>query len=84
VARRGPLTRITPGPGNAALRVDDLILAFWTRHAEKHFRRADGTPAGELSNYRDTLKPDRRLSWAKWVVEIRLIFGRLLRVRPPQ
>ena len=34
---------------------------FWTRHAEQHYRRPDGTPTGELGNYRDSLKPLRRL-----------------------
>ena len=43
------------------LSINDLILAFWTRHAEKHYRRPDGTPTGELDNYRDSLRPLRRL-----------------------
>jgi integrase len=37
--------------------VSELILAFWTRHAEAHYRRADGAPTGELANYRDSLRP---------------------------
>ena len=37
------------------------ILLFWTRHAEKHYRHADGTPTGELDNYRDSLRPLRGL-----------------------
>ena len=41
--------------------VDEVILAFWTRHAEVHYRRADGTTTGELANYRDSLRPLRRL-----------------------
>jgi integrase len=56
-----------PGPvgvvrsTGASLIVNDLILAFWTRHAEKHYRRPDGTPTGEIDNYRDSLRPLRRL-----------------------
>jgi hypothetical protein len=41
--------------------VDELILAFWSRHAEGHYRHADGTPTGELDNFRDSLRPLRRL-----------------------
>src|SRR4051812_9365297 len=58
---REPLPRTEPGPGDAPLTIAELILAFWTRPAEQHYRRADGTPTGELANYRDTLKPLRRL-----------------------
>jgi hypothetical protein len=38
-----------------------LILAFWTRHAEQHYRHPDGTPTGELSNSRDSLRTFRHL-----------------------
>jgi integrase len=40
--------------------VNEVMLAFW-RHAEKHYRRADGTPTQELENLRDALHPLRRL-----------------------
>jgi hypothetical protein len=30
--------------------VNEVILTFWTRHAEVHYRRADGTPSGKLRN----------------------------------
>jgi integrase len=40
--------------------VNGVLLAFW-RHAEAHYRHADGTPTGELDNYRDALGPLRRL-----------------------
>jgi integrase len=43
-----------------ALTVNQLILAFW-RHAEQHYRHADGTPTGELDNLREALRPVRRL-----------------------
>jgi len=58
---RGPLPRTGPAPGDHTLSINDLILAFWTRHAETHYRHADGTPSGELANYRDSLRPLRRL-----------------------
>src|SRR5258708_7302207 len=35
--------------------INEIILAFWTRHAERHYRRVNGTPTGELANYRDSL-----------------------------
>jgi hypothetical protein len=44
-------------PGDSAPSVDELILAFMTRHAANHYRHADGTPTGELDNFRDNLKP---------------------------
>ena len=40
--------------------VAEVILAFW-RHAERHYRRADGSQTGELGNFRDSLRPLRRL-----------------------
>lgn len=42
------------------LRVSELILAFFD-HAKTHYRHPDGTPTGELDNYRDALRPLRRL-----------------------
>lgn len=38
-----------------------ILLAFWTGHAETHYRRADGSPTGELGNFRESLRPLRRL-----------------------
>jgi integrase len=40
--------------------VNEVLLAFW-RHGERHYRHPDGTPTGELDNFRDALKPLRRL-----------------------
>ena len=62
LAANGP-ARDAAARGGAARRltINELILAFWTRHAETHYRRADGTPTGELDNYRDSLRPLRRL-----------------------
>jgi integrase len=45
---------------SAALTVSELIAAFW-EHAERHYRHADGTPTTEIPNYRNTLRPLRRL-----------------------
>jgi hypothetical protein len=42
------------------LSIGEMILAFWT-HAEKYYRRADGSPTGELANFRYALRPLRRL-----------------------
>lgn len=56
--------RPTPRPhdsGDASITVNDLILAFWKQHAEQHYRHADGSPTGELDNYRDSLRLLRRL-----------------------
>ncbi len=46
-------------PGSAAS-VNEVLLAFW-RHAERHYRRADGTPTNELTEYRQSLRPVREL-----------------------
>jgi integrase len=40
--------------------VNEVILAFW-KHAEQHYRRPDGTPTGELREYRSAFKPLRAL-----------------------
>src|SRR5262245_26148368 len=43
-----------------AVTVTQVVLAFWN-HAEQHYRHADGTPTGELENFRHSLKPLREL-----------------------
>jgi integrase len=48
------------GAGPDALRVSELILAFW-EHAKKHYRHPDGSPTGEQDNLRDALRPLRKL-----------------------
>jgi integrase len=40
--------------------VSEVILAFWG-HAQEHYRRRDGSATGEIDNYRDALRPLRRL-----------------------
>jgi integrase len=42
------------------LSINELILRFWPR-AELHYRHADGTPTGELSDYKYSLRPLREL-----------------------
>jgi len=37
-----------------------VVAAFW-RHAQAYYREPDGTPAGELSNFKDALRPLLRL-----------------------
>ncbi len=57
-------TQPAPRPGQPDapdLSVNELILAFWDRFAGRHYRRPDGTPTGELGNYRDSLRPLRHL-----------------------
>jgi integrase len=44
-----------------ALSVSELILRFWEQHAVKHYRHADGTPTGELDNFKHSLRPLREL-----------------------
>ncbi len=52
----------TVGPASSPTpTVNEVILAFWTRHAEAHYRRADGTQTGELGNYRDSVRSLRQL-----------------------
>ena len=50
----------TAPPPAEAPSVAEVILGFW-RHAEQHYRRADGTPTGELDNFRASLRPLRKL-----------------------
>jgi integrase len=54
-----PADSTVPAAGTTT--VNDVILAFLTRHAEAHYRRPDGTPTGELGNYRHSLRPLRQL-----------------------
>ena len=47
-------------PAGPVRTVAELIARFW-RHAEQHYRKPDGTPKGELANYRAALRPLLRL-----------------------
>jgi hypothetical protein len=44
----------------ADLTVNELIVRFWS-HAERHYCHPDGTPTGELREYRFSLRPLREL-----------------------
>jgi integrase len=47
-------------PEEVGLTINDLILRFW-KHGEIYYRHADGSPTRELDNFRDALRPLRRL-----------------------
>src|SRR5262245_60226406 len=51
---------VAPANGNSKITVDEIVLAFW-RHAERHYRRADGTTTNELSEYKQVFRILRRL-----------------------
>ena len=53
-----PSQRITEGW--AAVSVNEVLLAFW-RHAEHHYRRADGSQTNELAQYRQTFRLVREM-----------------------
>src|SRR5262249_32801420 len=55
-----PIPSSPPAEATDDLRVSELILAFFD-HAKKHYRHPDGKPTGELDNFRDALRPLRRL-----------------------
>jgi integrase len=44
----------------ADVTVNEVIVRFW-QHAEEHYRHPDGTPTGELNDYRLSLKPLKEL-----------------------
>ncbi len=49
-------SRVTGPAVSARLTVDQLLLAFLA-HAEKHYRRADGTLTDQFDEYKNTAKP---------------------------
>ncbi len=49
---RAPVLAADPIAGEVALTVNELLLAFWARHAENHDRHPDGSATGELANFR--------------------------------
>src|SRR5262245_41021454 len=60
VTQHAPPTKASAQAAPPDLTIAALILAFW-RHAEQHYRHADGTPTGELDNLRHALRPVRQL-----------------------
>jgi integrase len=55
-ARRLPVRADEP----AGLTVNQLLVAF-LRHANEHYRRADGTPTGEVRDYKLSFRPLKHL-----------------------
>jgi integrase len=61
LSRHGTPPTPRTGPAGAGPTVGEVIKEFLVRHAATHYRRADGTPTGELANFRMSLRPLRRL-----------------------
>ncbi len=55
-----PKAPSTPPDESPAPSVAEMVLAYWG-HAQIHYRRPDGSPAGELDNLRLALRPLREL-----------------------
>jgi hypothetical protein len=75
--------RRLPAPPSAYT-VAMLLSAFWT-HAQTHYRHADGSPTSEVDNYRDVLKPLRRLYGATLVanfgpLSLKALRGEMIRL----
>lgn len=54
---------LTPGGGEqgaSGVTIDQLVHAFW-QHAKRFCVRPDGLPTGETENYRNALRPLRRM-----------------------
>ncbi len=49
-----------PVPDAPGTTISELILAFW-KHAQEHYRHADGSPTEELGNLKAALRPLRQL-----------------------
>lgn len=58
---RGPSRPAPSIPGGGPLSVNELILSFLAGHAVLHYRHADGTPTGEVANFRDSFRPLKEL-----------------------
>jgi integrase len=61
--------RLAPAPTPANPTTVAMVLAAFWQHAQEYHRKPDGTPAGELDNYRQALRPLRRLYAALPVAE---------------
>lgn len=59
-AGSAPSEKSPAQPRFADLTIHELVLAYW-RHAEAHYRDADGRPTNELGNIRDAIRPLRQL-----------------------
>jgi integrase len=54
------LPEAAPADDALSVTINQVLLGFW-KHAEVHYRRSDGRPGSELDNYRQALRPLRRL-----------------------
>lgn len=52
--------RELPRPKDEDVTVATVLAAFW-RHVQDYYRRPDGTPSSEVTNFRYVLRPLRRL-----------------------
>jgi integrase len=55
-----PAVAATTPAGETRLAIDELLDAF-DRHGELHYRHPDGTPTGEMANFKHALRPLRQL-----------------------
>ena len=53
--------RQNPTSAPPPLTVAELILQFWERYATVYYRHPDGSPTSEQSNYKQSLRPLRKL-----------------------
>ena len=58
MATSGPAAAARVAPAGPT--INELLLAFWD-HVERHHRRPDGTPTGEVKEYRQAIRVLRRL-----------------------
>jgi integrase len=62
--RSAPDPAVVAGTGMATgtpdVTVSEVLLAFW-KHAERHYRLADGTPTAELREYKGAFAPVRAM-----------------------
>jgi integrase len=58
---RGPSRPTPDGSGRDSPSVNELILSFLSGHASVHYRHADGSPTGEVANFRDSFRPLKEL-----------------------
>lgn len=55
-----PVPASTPEAEKTGPTVNEIILGFLKAH-DGYYRRADGTPTGELDNFKDSLRPLKKL-----------------------
>jgi integrase len=73
---------VTPGAGGQSVTVNEVLLAFM-RHADRHYRRSDGTATNELAQYRQTFRLVKELFGATAAGEfgprsLKILRGRMI------